>query len=103
MAKTLEEFEAWLDEMDGIKPQKPKAVVEEGEVVRDADPHVSVEDPNYPGSEEGLVKVRRPDWVTVRMDLWEEQQRWKMEQRRLRRMLDPCRLGLWGPTDDDAA
>jgi hypothetical protein len=139
MAKTLEEFEAWLDEMDGIKPQKPKAVVEEGEVVRDADPHVSVDDPNYSASEEGVVKVRREDWwddirrhnaalqgrelgcprskgqwkvevdktsaaVPTEIDKALEQRReWAREERRHRRMLDPCRLGLWGPTDDDDA
>ena len=65
------------------------------EIVRDADVKVSDADPNYPKSEEGMVRVRRSDYVTIRMDLWEEQQRQKAEDRRHRRMIDPCRMGHW--------
>jgi hypothetical protein len=48
-----------------------------------------------------VVKVRRSDFVTVRIDLWEEQQAEKRAARRHRRMIDPCRLGLYGPIDDE--
>jgi|SRR5215831_2811917 len=99
--KTQEqEVEAWLEEIEGIKPPKPKTVVNDGEVVRDADPRVSRVDPNYPTSDEGVVRVRRSDFVTINMGLWEAQQEQKREDRRQRRMLDPYRLGHWGPADD---
>ena len=98
--KSSEQIEAWLDELEGIRPPKPKAVVVEDQVVRDADPHVSRADPNYSGSDEGVVRVRRSDFVTINMGLWEAQQREKKEARRLRRALDPYRLGHWGPVDD---
>ena len=83
------------------KPPRPKVVVKEGEVIRDADPQVPRADPNYPASEAGVVRVRRSDFVTIRMDLWEEQQREKREDRLRRRALDPARTGIWGPLDDD--
>src|SRR5262249_24090780 len=38
---------------------------------------------------------------TARMDLWEEQRRQRKEERLRRRALDPCRLGLYGPIDDE--
>src|SRR5262249_53941668 len=82
------------------KPPKPKAVVDDGQVVRDADVRVSPADPNYHGAHEGVVRVRRKDWVTVNVDLWEAQQREKAEARRARKALDPYRLGHWGATDD---
>ena len=93
--KTSEQLEAWLDEIEGISPPKPKAVVVEDQVVRDADPYVSRADPNSPGSDGGVVRVRRKDWVTVNMGLYEAQQRQRVEDRRLRRMIDPFRLGHW--------
>jgi hypothetical protein len=99
--KTEEQIEAWLDELEGIRPPKPKTVVNQGEVVRDADPHVSRADPNYPNSNGGVVKVRRSDFVTVNMDLYEAQQRQKAEDRRLRRSLDPFRLGHWDDPQND--
>ncbi len=80
---------------------KPKVVASDGELVRDALVRVGPDDPNYAKSEEGVVKVRRTDFVTVRIDLWEEQQRQKSEERRHRRMIDPDRLGHWGPVDED--
>ena len=92
------ELVALMEKALGLTPRpkpKPKAVVNEGEVVRDADVRVSPADPNYRGSEEGVVRVRRSDFVTVNMELWEAQQQHKREERRLRRSLDPFRLGHW--------
>ena len=132
MAKTMEEFEAWLDEMDGIRPAKPKAVVENGLVVRETEARVSNSDPNYEGSDGGVVRVRRDDWLEearrqnralihgrgrgwkVEVDkttsvvegkvdpLFEQQRDWRREQRRLRKALDPFRIGHWGDGDDAA-
>lgn len=97
------EVDAILDRIWGPAPPKPKpkVVTSDGEVVRDATVRVGPADLNYPKSEEGVVRVRRSDYVTIRMDLWEEQQREKRLDRLLRRQLDPCRLGLYGPIDDD--
>src|SRR5262245_10033955 len=102
------EIVAMFEKLLGLEPKpkpKPKAVVNGGEVVRDADVRVSPADPNYRQSDEGVVRVRRSEFVTVRIDLWEEQQAIKREERRRRREIDPFRLGHWGPTDDgdDAA
>src|SRR5215472_11711160 len=92
------ELVALMEKALGLTPKpKPraKAVVNEGEVVRDADVRVSPADPNYRGSDEGVVRVRRNDFVTINMDLYEEQQRLKREDRMRRRMIDPFRLGHW--------
>jgi len=45
------------------------------------------------------VKVRRRDFVTINMELYEAQQAAKREDRLRRRLIDPARLGHWG-TDD---
>jgi hypothetical protein len=93
-----------LEKALGLTPKpkpKPKVVVNEDGVVHDADVRVSPADPNYRGSDEGLVKVRRSDFVTINMPLWEEQQAAKREERRRRRAIDPYRLGHWGSIDDD--
>jgi hypothetical protein len=45
---------------------KPKVVVNEEEVVRDADVRVSPADPNYRESDEGVVRVRRSDFVRIK-------------------------------------
>jgi|SRR6516162_5697760 len=96
------ELIAALEELIGPRPMpKPKVVIRDDDIVRDADPHVSRADPNYVESEQGVVRVRRSDWVTVRVDLWEQQMRQKREERLRRRALDPCRLGLYGPIDDE--
>jgi hypothetical protein len=96
------ELIAALEEVIGPRRMpKPKVVTKDDDIVRDADPHVSRADPNYVESEQGVVRVRRSDWVTVRVDLWEEQMRQKREERLTRRALDPCRLGLYGPIDDE--
>jgi hypothetical protein len=96
---TEAEVKAILYEILPPRPKpKPKVVTSEGELVRDAIVQVGPGDPNYKKSDEGVVRVRRSDWVTIRIDLWEEQQRQKAEERLHRQMIDPCRLGHW---DDD--
>jgi hypothetical protein len=73
---TEAEVKAILDKIWGPprpKP-KPKVVTSDAQVIRDAIVTVGPDDPNYKGSDEGVVKVRRSDFVTVRIDLWEEQQ-----------------------------
>jgi hypothetical protein len=96
------ELIAALEELIGPRPMpRPKVVTRDNDVVRDADSHVSRVDPNYASSEQGAVRVRRSDFVTIRMDLWEEQKRQRREERLRRRALDPCRLGLYGPIDDE--
>ena len=96
------ELIAALEELIGPRRMaRPKVVVSENDVVRDADPHVSRADPNYPGSDGGVVRVRRSDFVTINMEMWQAQMREKREQRRLRRALDPYRLGHWGSVDED--
>ena len=80
---------------------RPKVVTtEELGVVRDADVKVSTADPNHDG-DKGEVRVRRSDFVTINMAVWEAQQEDKREARRMRRRLDPYRLGHWGPVDDE--
>jgi hypothetical protein len=97
------EVDAILDRIWGPAPPKPKpkAVTNDGEVIRDAIVRVSPSDPNYSRSDDGVVTVKRRDFVTINMQAYEEQQRWKREARQERRQLDPCRLGLYGPTDDE--
>ena len=86
------------------KPEEKSAaaavVVSDAKVVRDALVRVSPDDPNYRGSEGGVVKVRKGE-VIVRIDLWERQQALAREERQRRRELDPFRLSLYGPIDDD--
>jgi hypothetical protein len=80
--RTTDELVAMLEKVLGLDPKpkpKLKAVVDGGEVVRDAEVRVSSADPNYRESDGGVVKVRRSDFVTVRVDLWEEQQAMKRE------------------------
>jgi hypothetical protein len=100
---TRAEVKAIIEEIWGPPPPKPKPkiVVEEAEVIRDADVKVSPHDPNYPNSQEGVVRVRRSDFVTINMTVWEEQQRQKRIDRLRRKALDPARLGIWGPVDED--
>ena len=96
------ELIAQLEEIIGpTQMPRPKVVTKDADVVRDADAHVSRADPNYPGSDGGVVRVRRSDFVRINMEVWEAQQQEKREQRRLRRVLDPYRLGHWGSVDED--
>jgi|SRR6516162_6578774 hypothetical protein len=76
-------------------PTKPKVVATEDGVVRDADVKVSPADPNYRNSNEGVVSVRRNDFVKINMELYEAQMREKREDRLRRRAIDPFRLGHW--------
>ena len=62
---------------------------------------MSKADKNYPASDEGMVQVRRPDYVTINIPLWEEQQEDKRRYKRYLRELDPCNLGIYGPIDDE--
>ena len=75
--------------------QRLKLSSNDGEVVRDADVRVSPADPNYRENDGGVVRVRRSDFVTINMELYEEQQRLKREDRRRRREIDPFRVGHW--------
>jgi hypothetical protein len=93
------EVEEFFRDFYGERSPKPKAVVVKDQIVRDADVPVSRIDPNR--SDDMFVRVRRPDYVTIDMPAYEEQQRWKAEARRRNRELDPNRLGLYGPIDDD--
>jgi len=98
------ELVALLEKIMGLTPKpKPKAkvVTSEAGVIRDADVKVSPADPNYAGSDAGVVKVRRSDFVTVNMAAYEQQRREQEEYRRKRRALDPSRLGHWGSVDDE--
>jgi hypothetical protein len=96
------EIDAAVEEILGPKPlPKPKVVTRDDlGTVRDADVHVSRVDPNTSGDNR-VIEVRRPDYVTINIPEWERQQAEKLEERRERRRLDPCRLGLYGPIDDD--
>ena len=73
---TDEELDAILEEIWGPLPPrpkpKPKVVLSEGKEVRDATVQVSPSDPNYRKADEGVVRVRRPGFVTINMAAWEE-------------------------------
>jgi len=47
------------------------------------------------------VTPKRSDQVTIRMDLYAEQRAERQARRRMLRELDPCRLGIWGPIEED--
>ena len=99
---TDEELDAVLEEIWGPLPPrpkpKPKVVTSDGKGVRDCDVQVSPKDPNYPGSDGGRVQR---GFVKINMELWEEQQRQRMEDRRHRREIDPARTGIWDDPDED--
>ena len=84
--KKTAELVALMEKALGLTPKpKPKVVTSEGEVVRDADVRPSPADPNHPNSDEGFVRVRRSDFVTINMELYEAQQQQKREDRIKRR------------------
>ena len=82
---------------------KPKAVVVEDQVVRDADVEVSKADKNCT-SEDKVVRVRRPDYVTINMAEYERQRAEKAAERQRRKWereylnLDPL---IWGYDEDE--
>jgi hypothetical protein len=101
--KRTAELVALMERALGLTPKpkpKPKVVTTEEGIVRDADVRVSPADPNYRRSDEGIVRVRRNDFVRINMELYEEQQRLKREDRLRRRALDPFRLGHWNDPND---
>jgi hypothetical protein len=101
-AEKRAEVKAILDEVFGPVPlPRSKVVARDGEVIRDADVQVSPKDVNYQASAGGSVMVRRPEYVTINFAAYERQGAERAEERRRRRDLDPCRLGLYGPTDED--
>jgi hypothetical protein len=65
---TEAEVKAILDRIWGppVKP-KPKVVTSDAKVVRDAIVKVGPDDPNYAKSDEGVVRVSRGNWVTIRI------------------------------------
>jgi hypothetical protein len=93
------ELLAILEEALGLTPEplpKPKVVAtSELGVIRDADVQVAKADPNYRESDGGMVKVRRSDFVTINMSVWEEQQRQKRLDKQRLREIDPFRMGHW--------
>ena len=92
---------AELDKIIGLTAlPRPKVVTQDGVTIRDADVQVSRADPNARGADR-IVEVRRDDWVTVNFEEYGRQQADRAAERRYRRQLDPCRLGLYGPIDDD--
>jgi hypothetical protein len=104
MMSEKREAEIWaeLDELLGPPPKpKPKVVTQDDATIRDADVPVSKADKNYPISDEGVVRVRRPDYVTINFAAYEEQQAEKARYKRYLKELDPCRLGIYGPIDDE--
>jgi uncharacterized radical SAM superfamily protein len=52
------------------------------------------------GRESGIVRSGSST-VTLNIPLWEWQQEQKQAERRRLRELDPYRLGIWGPIDDE--
>jgi len=82
-------------------PPKPKVVTSGGDVIRDAVVRVAPEDPNAKGRDDRIVEVKRADFVTVNIPLWERQQAERARERQRWRELDPCRLGHWGSSDED--
>ena len=65
------ELIAQLEEIIGpTQMPRPKVVTKDADVVRDADPHVSRADPNYPGSDGGVVRVQSRLRESAQGDKW---------------------------------
>jgi hypothetical protein len=102
MALTAEQKKMILELFGDNFLPKPKVVTRDDlGNIRDADVHVSRADPNTASGQDKVVAVRRPDYVTVNIPAWEQQQADKRAEREWRRNLDPYKLGLYGPTDDE--
>jgi hypothetical protein len=99
-AQILRELEPIL----GPPPVPKPKVVTRSDVgtIRDADVHVSRADPNAVDGQEMKVEVRRPDWVKINMAAYEAQRADEAADRRRDRELDPYKLGLYGPVDDES-
>jgi hypothetical protein len=96
------EIRAKIERVLGLKsPPRPKVVTRDGTTVRDADVHVSRVDPNVANAVDGVVAVRRPDFVTINMAAYEEQQAARARKREESQRRDPYRLGLYGEINDD--
>ena len=78
---------------EAAKRQKARLVSDQGQIVGTAAVHLSPSDPNWRGS--------NSQYVLIREDLAEAQRVEREAYRRYLRELDPCRLGLYGPIDDD--
>jgi hypothetical protein len=48
-----------------------------------------------------VVPSHRPGYVTIDIPRWAEQQAEKARYKRYLKELDPCRLGLYGPIEDE--
>jgi hypothetical protein len=80
-------------EVQAARRSRTKLVSDQGQIVGRAAVHLSPSDPNWRGS--------NSQYVIVREDLAEAQRVEREAYRRYLRELDPCRLGLYGPVDDD--
>ena len=102
-AQLRPELKALLDEIIGPKPiPKPKVVVSDKRVIRDADVVVSPKDPNAKRGKAETVRVRRPDTFApsvIDAQWWDRQQSQTADRQR-RRDADPFNLGHWGPSYD---
>jgi hypothetical protein len=78
---------------EAAKRPKARLVSDQGQIVGTAAVHLSPSDPNWRGS--------NSQYVLIREDLAEAQRVEREAYRRYLRELDPCRLGLYGPIDDD--
>jgi hypothetical protein len=97
-AEVRAEVRKFFDELCGTaRLPRPRVVIREGGPVRDADVHVSRDDPNG-GGRDTVVRVRRPDWVTIDVAAYEAQVEQRAAERQRRKEADP--FGLYGPLDD---
>jgi hypothetical protein len=80
------------------RPPKPKVVVSDGVVVRDADVVVSAKDPNAGRGE--VVAVRRPDWITINMAVAENQWSERLQRQAARPGKDVDPMGVWSRIDE---
>jgi len=98
---TPERSRLWaeLEQITGLssKParSKPKVVVKDDKPVADADVVVSPADPNAASARDGVVRVRRPDVVTINYDEAERRFAQREAAAEARACHDPYRLGLW--------
>jgi hypothetical protein len=99
------DVDALLDRILGPMPiPKPKVVVSEGQVIRDADVAVSPADRNsrYGTCDVVQVRVGDPGWLKPSAE--EEQiiaqNRARATNAKLRQEADPFGWGHWGPTND---